>query len=156
MFVTCTQVLLFWLFSGKGLGRAEDGISEAIKVKVKCDKGGVSDVCVCPPCALCWWWCVSGSVCCSSSGWTQTRGAVHLPLVGSCFQQGLFQSAGGDWSGKIAVVFVSLTLTVYQLLIYRNPLTFTPLLRSHHQQRKKQKQTGCQVVLQSHLCHEHH
>lgn len=26
---------------GKGLGRAENGISEAIKVKVKCDKGGV-------------------------------------------------------------------------------------------------------------------
>ncbi|XP_010904211.2 G patch domain-containing protein 4 [Esox lucius] len=26
---------------GKGLGRQEDGISEAIKVKVKCDKGGV-------------------------------------------------------------------------------------------------------------------
>ncbi len=31
------------LSSGKGLGRAENGISEAIKVKVKCDKGGVSD-----------------------------------------------------------------------------------------------------------------
>lgn len=30
-------------FSGKGLGRAENGISEAIKVKVKCNKGGVSD-----------------------------------------------------------------------------------------------------------------
>uniref|UniRef100_A0A8D3CZY8 G patch domain-containing protein 4 n=1 Tax=Scophthalmus maximus TaxID=52904 RepID=A0A8D3CZY8_SCOMX len=29
------------LTSGKGLGRAENGISEAIKVKVKCDKGGV-------------------------------------------------------------------------------------------------------------------
>lgn len=28
--------------AGKGLGRAENGISEAIKVKVKCDKGGVS------------------------------------------------------------------------------------------------------------------
>ncbi|XP_047217283.1 G patch domain-containing protein 4 [Girardinichthys multiradiatus] len=26
---------------GKGLGRAENGISEAIKVKVKCDKGGI-------------------------------------------------------------------------------------------------------------------
>ncbi|XP_028280681.1 G patch domain-containing protein 4 [Parambassis ranga] len=26
---------------GKGLGRAENGISEALKVKVKCDKGGV-------------------------------------------------------------------------------------------------------------------
>ncbi|KAM9309454.1 uncharacterized protein KZ484_025526 isoform 1-T4 [Pholidichthys leucotaenia] len=26
---------------GKGLGRAENGISEAIKVKIKCDKGGV-------------------------------------------------------------------------------------------------------------------
>uniref|UniRef100_A0A672HYY1 G patch domain-containing protein 4 n=1 Tax=Salarias fasciatus TaxID=181472 RepID=A0A672HYY1_SALFA len=26
---------------GKGLGRAQSGISEAIKVKVKCDKGGV-------------------------------------------------------------------------------------------------------------------
>lgn len=30
------------LSPGKGLGRAENGISEAIKVKVKCDKGGVS------------------------------------------------------------------------------------------------------------------
>lgn len=30
------------LSSGKGLGRAENGISEAIKVKVKCGKGGVS------------------------------------------------------------------------------------------------------------------
>lgn len=30
------------LSAGKGLGRAENGISEAIKVKVKCDKGGVS------------------------------------------------------------------------------------------------------------------
>lgn len=29
------------LFTGKGLGRQENGISEAIKVKVKCDKGGV-------------------------------------------------------------------------------------------------------------------
>ncbi|XP_034384646.1 G patch domain-containing protein 4 [Cyclopterus lumpus] len=26
---------------GKGLGRGEDGISEAIKIKVKCDKGGI-------------------------------------------------------------------------------------------------------------------
>lgn len=34
-----------FLSSGKGLGRAENGISEAIKVKVKCDKGGVSAVC---------------------------------------------------------------------------------------------------------------
>lgn len=33
-----------FLSSGKGLGRAENGISEAIKVKVKCDKGGVSAV----------------------------------------------------------------------------------------------------------------
>ena len=31
------------LSAGKGLGRAENGISEAIKVKVKCDKGGVSN-----------------------------------------------------------------------------------------------------------------
>lgn len=30
------------LSAGKGLGRAENGISEALKVKVKCDKGGVS------------------------------------------------------------------------------------------------------------------
>ncbi|KAF6729448.1 G patch domain-containing protein 4 [Oryzias melastigma] len=29
------------LSAGKGLGRAENGISEPIKVKVKCDKGGV-------------------------------------------------------------------------------------------------------------------
>lgn len=36
--------ILSSLSTGKGLGRAENGISEAIKVKVKCDKGGVSDV----------------------------------------------------------------------------------------------------------------
>lgn len=34
------------LSAGKGLGRAENGISEPIKVKVKCDKGGVSWSCV--------------------------------------------------------------------------------------------------------------
>lgn len=37
-------VLLRCFSAGKGLGRAENGISEAIKVKVKCDKGGVSDI----------------------------------------------------------------------------------------------------------------
>lgn len=35
---------VFILRTGKGLGRAENGISEAIKVKVKCNKGGVSDI----------------------------------------------------------------------------------------------------------------
>uniref|UniRef100_A0A8C6S8B0 G patch domain-containing protein 4 n=1 Tax=Neogobius melanostomus TaxID=47308 RepID=A0A8C6S8B0_9GOBI len=29
------------VLTGKGLGRQENGISEAIKVKVKCDKGGI-------------------------------------------------------------------------------------------------------------------
>lgn len=29
--------------SGQGLGRAQNGISEALKVKVKCGKGGVSN-----------------------------------------------------------------------------------------------------------------
>lgn len=36
------KMCLSTLYPGKGLGRAENGISEAIKVKVKCDKGGVS------------------------------------------------------------------------------------------------------------------
>lgn len=40
------ELNLFILQTGKGLGRAENGISEAIKVKVKCNKGGVSDVTV--------------------------------------------------------------------------------------------------------------
>ncbi|XP_027005427.2 G patch domain-containing protein 4 [Tachysurus fulvidraco] len=35
------QLLRHGWEQGKGLGRAENGISEAIKVKVKCDKGGV-------------------------------------------------------------------------------------------------------------------
>lgn len=35
------QLLRHGWQQGKGLGREEDGISEAIKVKVKCDKGGV-------------------------------------------------------------------------------------------------------------------
>uniref|UniRef100_A0A3Q2Q8F5 G patch domain-containing protein 4 n=1 Tax=Fundulus heteroclitus TaxID=8078 RepID=A0A3Q2Q8F5_FUNHE len=36
------QLLRHGWEQGKGLGRSENGISEAIKVKVKCDKGGVS------------------------------------------------------------------------------------------------------------------
>lgn len=40
----CRFLIQSALSSGKGLGRAENGISEAIKVKVKCDKGGVSDI----------------------------------------------------------------------------------------------------------------
>lgn len=32
--------------AGKGLGRSENGISEAIKVKIKCGKAGVSNVTV--------------------------------------------------------------------------------------------------------------
>ncbi|PWA24961.1 hypothetical protein CCH79_00015501, partial [Gambusia affinis] len=41
--VTVTRLVLTGsaLSPGKGLGRAENGISEAIKVKVKCDKGGI-------------------------------------------------------------------------------------------------------------------
>ncbi|KAI4811358.1 hypothetical protein KUCAC02_014268 [Chaenocephalus aceratus] len=35
------QLLRHGWEQGKGLGRAEDGISEAIKVKIKCGKGGV-------------------------------------------------------------------------------------------------------------------
>ncbi|KAB5586883.1 hypothetical protein PHYPO_G00006550 [Pangasianodon hypophthalmus] len=35
------QLLRHGWEQGKGLGRAENGISEAIRVKVKCDKGGV-------------------------------------------------------------------------------------------------------------------
>ncbi|XP_059196228.1 G patch domain-containing protein 4 [Centropristis striata] len=35
------QLLRHGWEQGKGLGRSENGISEAIKVKVKCDKGGV-------------------------------------------------------------------------------------------------------------------
>ncbi|XP_056331894.1 G patch domain-containing protein 4 [Danio aesculapii] len=35
------QLLRHGWEKGKGLGRAENGISEAIKVKVKCDKGGM-------------------------------------------------------------------------------------------------------------------
>lgn len=35
MLLSCHTLL------GKGLGKAENGISEAIKVKVKCNKGGV-------------------------------------------------------------------------------------------------------------------
>lgn len=35
------QLLRHGWKQGKGLGRAENGISEAIRVKVKCDKGGV-------------------------------------------------------------------------------------------------------------------
>lgn len=38
------ELNLFIVQTGKGLGRAENGISEAIKVKVKCNKGGVSDI----------------------------------------------------------------------------------------------------------------
>ena len=38
----CRFLIHSTVSSGKGLGRAENGISEAIKVKVKCDKGGVS------------------------------------------------------------------------------------------------------------------
>lgn len=83
------------LSSGKGLGRAQNGISEAIKVKVKCDKGGVSinectAVTILVPhlsITLDFIVCKSWLACCSSpSGWPQGRGAVHLPLVGSCLQ----------------------------------------------------------------------
>lgn len=38
------ELNFFILQTGKGLGRDENGISEAIKVKVKCNKGGVSDI----------------------------------------------------------------------------------------------------------------
>lgn len=38
----CKFLIQSALSSGKGLGRAQNGISEAIKVKVKCGKGGVS------------------------------------------------------------------------------------------------------------------
>lgn len=100
------ELELHWCISqiGKGLGRAENGISEAIKVKVKCNKGGVSDVgsfLHIFSLALSRSRVTSWNVALlSASVGSQGRGAVHLPLVGSCLQQGLVQPAGGVWSGK--------------------------------------------------------